>query len=233
MRRVMVAWLAAMALTAAFALPASGQTARDAALADAKTKAHNAIARRTTAIDAVDARLQTIKAVTPDHRTTLTNDLTAVKSGLTDLDGKIQAATTLAEVRNLAPHIVSDYYVFAFQLPRVRLVVAADEIVAVAVRATDIADRLQRRVDAAKTAGKDTGDAQAALDDMRAKVKAASDAAFKGGDNALSQKVTGFPGNHQALVDDRAQLVTARSDLAAARADAAKVLTILRALKAD
>lgn len=218
---------------AAFAQDAARPVAqlRDDRIATVKARAQEAIQRRITAIDAALTRLAKDPSLTDEHERTLTADLQAVKDGLTTLSGQIAAETDPTRLRELVGDIVDQFYVFRFQLPRVRLVIAADRALAVATRLDGIADRLQTAIDKAKAAGHDVGTAEESLRDMRQHVTTGRNRARAAGDKVIALNVSGFPGNATVLSDARRDLAAARQDFATARHDAAQVVAALKAAR--
>lgn len=217
--------------SAAFAQSSvAAQTSRSSdTIAQTKQRAADAIQKRQAALDEVIARLGEVKALTAAHASRLKADLEAQKQSLADLGARIQAATTAGELRTLVPQIVQGHYVFAFQIPRARLVVAADEVTAVADRLSAIGDRIEARIATEKADGRDVTAAQAALDDLRAKVASARTTATSDADKVLALDASGYPGNRSVIQSARQDLGTVRRDLAAARHDAATALAALRA----
>ena len=206
--------------------PAAGQT-----VAETKKAADEAIDKRLEALGTAIARIAEVKAVTAEHRATLTSDLTGQRASLVELRASIDAATTVAELRTLVPKIVHEHYVFAFQLPRAHLVVASDEITAASGRLTTLAGRLQARIDAEKAKGRDVSAAQAAVDDMTAKTSSAASVASTDGPRVLALQLSGFPGNRSVLESARSDLGEARRDLGTARHDAAQARAALEAAR--
>ena len=205
--------------------------ARDDRIETVKARAQEAIRRRLAAIDAALARLAADPAVSDEHEAALTADLREVADGLTALSARIAAETDPTALRALVADIVEDFHVFAFQLPRVRLVVASDKALAVATRLDGVAERLQAGIDRAEAAGRDVDEAEAALRDMRQHLTTGRNRARAAGDKAMALNHEGFPGNRAVLVEAREDLAEAREDLAAARRDAAKVVAALRSTR--
>ncbi|HET9444444.1 MAG TPA: hypothetical protein VFO65_14035 [Acidimicrobiales bacterium] len=239
----LVTRLAAAALSGAIVLgvPASAvaqeaeaptREAGGTRMAEAKARAQQAIERRVAALDGALARLADAAAVSDGHRATLTADLEQVKAGLTALSGEIASETDPGALRLLVRSIVEDFYVFRFQLPRVRLVMASDRALAVADRLDGVASRLEALIERREAAGQDVGEAEARLRDLRQHVTTGRNQARSAGDTAVALEVEGFPGNATVLDNARDSLRAARGDLAAARRDAAAIVASLRAGRA-
>jgi hypothetical protein len=218
------------------AAPAYAQTdpAPPARLTELKARADEAVKERLTQIDTLSGRLNGAGADCGQNADVL-GQLATDKSGLQSLDATIQAETdgkkAVAEYRQ----IFTDFRVYWLQTPKTQEVVACDRASKADATLTSLRQKIQARVDEAKGKGYDVSGAQAALDDMGAKLtdattnanQASSSVADlqpdKGDQSVLSS-------NFAALSKGRQELHTAWSDLQAARRDARSAIDDLKNL---
>lgn len=190
---------------------------------------------RQATLDRLLARVSNSKVMTADHKSTLTGQLTAAQSGLAGLEGTIKADTTVDQLKADIKKIATDYRIYALVGPKVRLVNATDGANLAVTRFGTVNTKLQARIDAAKTAGKDVTAAQASLDAMNQQV-AAAQAAVASIDEGRLIALTPADWNSGTakpiLAAVRSSLTTARGDFKAARADAKACVAALKALGA-
>jgi hypothetical protein len=200
-------------------------------VATVKTHITAAIDRRLTTLGTLTTRTTDARGLTASDRSTLQSQLAAEKSGLTSLRSHVAADTDCASLRTDAKSVVETYRVYLLMAPKVHLVIAADSVTAI-VNSTKLADaeaRLQDGIDKRKGAGKDMTQAQAQLDDMKAKVAAAQSAVASVSSSVINLEPSGYPGNRPAILAARDSVRAGRADLRAARADARAVIAALRA----
>src|SRR5207244_13562657 len=128
--------------------------------------------------------LGAVQRLDAGHKATRSGLVQADQSGLTALRGKVAGETTLAAVKADDQSMVNDYRIYLLVGPKVRLTVAADLETAASHELRQAADKLASAIAAAKQAGKDIGNADADLADLRSQVDAA-DAALGGKVDAL------------------------------------------------
>jgi hypothetical protein len=228
-RRLISIVIAGSAVAGSIALaPAATALQRGQTLSALKAAGHAAIARRLTLLSALTTRVTNAEHVSSSNRSTLLGQLSAAKSGLQALDSAISADATLAELRPDLHAIVDDYRVYVLVAPKVHLVLAAGRISDLTGLFDAVATKIQKAIDDAKAAGKDTAAAEAALADLKAKVAAARGAATGVAASVLPLTAGGYPGNRATLLSARDALRTARTDLRAARSDARNAIAALK-----
>jgi hypothetical protein len=234
-----VAIVAASAL--AVAVPAYAQTGPSPTdppaptrLADLKARADQAVKDRLTQIDTLTGRLNGAGADCGQN-SDVAGQLAGNRSGLQALDATIQAETdghkAVAEYRQ----IFTDFRIYWLQTPKTREVVACDRGSKADATLSALKQKIQGRIDEAKTKGYDVSAAQAAVDDMGSKLTDATTNATqasssvadlqpdKGNQSVLSS-------NFAALQKGRQDLHTAWTDLQAARHDARTAIDDLKNL---
>lgn len=192
-------------------------------------KTSSAIDKRIEALTKLKERLSNLKLIDAAVLANITAGIDAQIAKLEALKTQIAsgtASTTLkAEVKNLKT--------FSIVEPKAHIAAGASRINAVVTQMTTFADKLQARINAAKTAGTDTSAAEAALADMKtqlADAKAKADAAVSGTQNLQPDNgdATVRASNLAALKDARTKLAAAAKDLAAARHDIAKIYAVVK-----
>jgi len=233
--RVGAAVLAAGAALVA-AAPAYAQTdpAPPARLTELKARADEAVKDRVGQLDKLNGALNGAAAdcgQNADVGSQLAND----RTGLQQLDATIQAETDGKKAVAEYHQIFTDFRIYWLQTPKTNEVVACDRTSKSDTTLTSLRQKIQARADEAKAKGYDVTKAQAALDDMGAKLTAATASAGqasssvadlqpdKGDSSVLSS-------NLAALAKGRQDLHTAWTDLQAARHDARTAVDELKAL---
>ena len=239
-----IALAAVATLVAGFALPmaASAATVRTGSaggadsLARVIARSDSAIMDRISAMDALSTRVSGMKNVPDSEKTNIANEVASETSSLTTLKAKIDADTDVTVARADEKTITGDYRIYALVIPQGRIVAAGDRITTVGGMETALQAKLQTRLTADQTAGKNVSALTAPLADISAKVSDANTQAANA-ESAVANLVpdqgnaTIAASNKAALVAARADLKTGASDLKAARADIQTVVQGLKALK--
>jgi hypothetical protein len=195
-----------------------------------KTRADAEITRRITALNGLITKINAMVRLTAGQKTTFSNGINGQISSLNTLKIKIDADTDIATLRTDVQSIIQSYRIFALYLPQVNIMSNADRILALVDEMNAISTKLQTRIDAVKTAGKDTMSMQTLMTDRASKL---TDAATQA-NNAIAAVVpltpAGYPGNRTTLTSARNMLQTARQDLVAAEKDATQIRQTLRSL---
>jgi chromosome segregation ATPase len=221
--------LAAMPVATVTAVTATTTTAQR--LANLKTKGAAEIDRRIANLSAALEKLTAGTKLTAADKATLTKQIQDEVTGLTALKTKLAADTDLAMTRTDVQSIVTEYRVYALMLPKARMAASADRFTVVEDKLTALHDELQTKVDAAKTAGKDTTAMQASLDDMKAKIASAKTKSGSLVTQLLALQPTDYNANHTVLAGYRDSLKGAHTDLKTARDDAKSVIDALKSAK--
>jgi uncharacterized phage infection (PIP) family protein YhgE len=233
-RRLATAAIAAgliAGLTMALATPAGAEEA-PAGLDQLKARANEKVNERLAHLDTLDG---TVAGAPADcgHNAELRSQLAADKTGLAALNATIQAETDRANTIAEYQQIFTDYRVYWLETPKTRGVVACARTTKAGSMLTALHDKIQARVDEAKAAGKDVSAAQAALDDMTAKIASASTSANQADDTVIALHADKgdrevLAANRSALQASRTSLRSAFGDLQAARADARTAIDAIK-----
>ena len=197
------------------------------------TKADSDISARITALNDMNSRVQNLKNVSATEKSSIATDVQTNSSGLTTLQGKIDADTGLATARTDAQSIFGTFRIYALVIPQGDILVSADRVVTITGLMSTLGANIQTRIAADQAAGKDVSALTAAYLDMTAKIADANtqSASAQTSVSALvpdQGNATVAASNHTALLAARADIKTATSDLQAARKD---ITTLLQGLK--
>ena len=182
-----------------------------------RTRCHEAIAKRLTALETASGRLAEARHVTDEHEGILSGILEDTTGSLTALDREIAADTEADALKAHCRAIFEDHRVFALVLPRTRLVVAADTAVAAAERLEGVADRIEDAIAKAEAAGQDVTQAKEDLAGMRSAIDSARTTAEGVPEGSLDLTPADWNADHGVLTPAREALRSARADLKAAR----------------
>jgi hypothetical protein len=236
--------LAGLALTAmlvgaapAFALnassTASGANAAER-LAAIISRANSDIAARITSLGNLNTRVQAMKNESATEKSDILTQVQTNTAGLQALQTKIDADTDVTTVRADAGTIFTSFRIYALVIPRGYILAASDRVTVITGLMNTLGTKMQARITADQSAGKDVSALTAALTDMNAKTADANSQAStaKSGVTGLMPDLgntTTAASNKAALVAARGNIKTASGDLQSARAD---IKTILQGLKA-
>lgn len=193
----------------------------------------NEIDKRIESLTKLKERLSGVKLIGADVLAGILSSIDAEIAKLQGLKTNItsgEASTTLkADVQS----VTKSLRIYALVEPQAHIAASASRISAVVTQMTALADKLQARIDSAKSAGTDTTAAESALADLKVKIadaKVQADAAVSETANLQADNgdATVRASNNAALKDARHKLVAAEKDLAAARHDAAKVYAVVK-----
>ncbi len=209
----------------------------EARMTKAKAAGDKEIDRRVAALGDLYTRVTGAKRLTADAKTTITTNLKAQGDALVTLKAKIDADTDIDTLKADILTVTQSYRIFALVLPQGRIIATADGIVYVADALETVAVKLDSRIKAAQSAGADVTVMTAALADLSNKTtdaKAQSSAAITLIASLAPDQgdKTKMADNAKALNDARAKLKVSIDDLKTARADAGKIVAVLKALPA-
>ncbi len=210
-------------------------TTSPARIAKNKARAEREIDQRVTALTKLETRIAAMKRLSSDQKTSLTATLSAQVSAMSDLKSKIDADTDTTVLKTDIQSITKAYRIFALVLPLERIVESADTLATRSDTMTTLSAKLQVRIDAAHTAGKDTTVVAGLISDMNtnsadAKVQANAAVALivnlkpDNGDKSIAKS------NTQAIFSARAKIKVGEMDIRTARRDASKITSALRAM---
>lgn len=191
------------------------------------SKSDSAIAQRLTSLQDASTKINGLVKLSSAQKTQFTGEITTDINGLTSLKTKIDADTDVTTARADYKTIFTTYRIYAEFLPQVHLLVASDTMDVTADKLSDLATKLQARIQAAGNPSNLTS----LLSDMQAKI---ADARTQYS-NVQSQVTSLTPqsydndptGTTATLKNARSEIQTGASDLKAALADAKQIISSL------
>jgi hypothetical protein len=179
-----------------------------------------------------------MKKVSASAKASLSAEIQAEITKLTNLKIKIVADTDAAVLKNDVKSITGSYRIYALIMPQISLLAAADRVQVLAGNFETVIVKLQTRINEAAAAGKDTSAMTSALATIKIKVadsKVQADAAAMAvasltPDNGDKVKMEA---NSAALKNARAKLKVATDDLKEAQKEMNKIFDGTKGLKAD
>jgi hypothetical protein len=221
-----------LASSASFASAISPSPTPNAAaaahLAAIQTKGDADITARLTSLNTLIAKVGAATRLSASQKTSLTSEMQVQVTGLTTLKTSIDADTTPATARADYDKIFTEHFIYAFYIPRINRIMAADAETEATATLVTLATTLQSYVTQAKASGNDVTSIQAALADMQAKTADATTQSQSVLNALLPLTATGYPGNKAIVQGATAAINTGRSDLKTARSDAGAIVTSLK-----
>jgi len=216
------------------ATPGAGTSKAGRTLDTLKQACEAAIDRRHTSLGDLQGKVSSSTYLTGGDKATLLGEIGAENDGLATLRVKIAADTDRATLVADCKSIVEHYRVYLLMIPKAHLMIASDAASAIGQKLTDLATKLQADIDRAKSAGKDTADAQRDLDNLKAAISAGTGAAgpVDGLLNfTLPLNPSEYPADQQNVKTARTDMGTAHTNFVQAGKDAKQVVADLKALK--
>ena len=218
----------------------ASSTVRDAAIDKAVNTANNEVTMRIDVLNKLSDRIQGLKNVSVTQKASIAAEVQTQSTTLNALFAKIQAeASSTMTLGSTSPlrmdikSIADAYRIYMLIIPQGSLLSAADRVNTIATSLTTIAAKLQVRITAAQSAGKDVTALNASLADLTAKV---ADAQVQA--TAATTAVSGLTpdngnatiqaSNTAALKTGRADIKTATADLQAADKDAKSIIKAIQ-----
>ena len=158
--------------------------------------------------------------------TEMQGEVTSLSALKTSLDKETTVATAKADFQN----IFAQHYIYAFYVPRVNRIIAADHVADAATTLTLLVPKLTAYIATAKSQGKDVAALQTNLTDLQAKLTAATTQSEAVIATLTPLAATGYPANKTSVTGSSATLKTARADIESAKTDAHTIVTDLKKL---
>lgn len=216
--------------TTATTAPASNPLCTPAGFAAAQQVVEAALAGRVAALDALSTAADNpANHLTAADRQTLQTSITTVElPGIQALQPQAQQATTCRALRLVARAMVVNFRVYIVMTPQTHLTVVADDETYVEGVFVNLEPTISQAIASAQAQGKDVTAAQSAFTDLKSQVAGAQSLTAGQAATVLAQTPSGAPGNWQAFLGARTNLVNARNDLHAAYRDAQQIRTDLQ-----
>jgi hypothetical protein len=211
--------------------PTTDDTRSGAVLQQLQADGAKAIADREAQLQKLSSRLS--GAPNCDSTGQVRAEITADEPALTALGTKLAGDTTAADARTDFQSIFQDYRVYLVVTPQAYVTSACGHINQAATTLTNDESTLQARVQAAAAAGADMSAADAALQDLSAKLTSATNEADQANTTLAAiapdkGDQTVAAANKTAVDQAHTDLTSAHGDLSSALDDAKAVVTALK-----
>jgi hypothetical protein len=215
--------------------PASAQTISVSASTRLPTiisKGNTDISARITALNGLNTRVSEFKNVPATEKANISAEVQTNISGLTTLQTKLDADTDVTTAATDAKSIFGSFRIYALVIPQGYITAASDRVETITGMLSAIGTKLQARITADQSAGKDVTAMQASLADLNAKIADANTNAQSAQSSIAGLtpdqgNMTIFASNTASLKAARAQIKVSTSDLVSARADAQSIINSL------
>jgi len=210
---------------------ASPNASQQQHLTNLKTRGDAEIQRRLVTLNSLSGVITGASHLTASDKAYLTTEVTTEVSGLTALETQLNGETTVTAGQQDVQSIYSEFRVYALIDPKVRLVRTADDQQAAESKLSTLATKLQARITADQTAGKDVTSLQATLTNMDTVVSDSTTISGPMEQTVLTLQPADYNSDHTLLSGDAAQLKTAHTDNVTASADAKTIVSGLKSIK--
>lgn len=199
-------------------------------LREIKARALATIEKQLEALGRLRSAVANARFITEDHAAQLLRDIGAAAEGLSELARKIEAATTLEELRELIEHI-GDYKIAQVLAPKTHQVIASDAGVAAARKLESWGTKLSGIIARFEEAGFDVDEAWRLLDSMKGNTSEGLRLADPVAENVIWLQSSDWPDPAEGiLAQGRSDLRAARDALKAAHGNAKDIVHFLRSL---
>jgi hypothetical protein len=210
---------------------ASSQAQQQQHLQNIISKGNAEINRRLTSLGQLSGQITSSAKLAAADQTALEAEVNSEISGLKSLQTQLDSETQLSNGIKDAQSIISDYRVYALILPKVWLIKTADNQQATEAKLSVFAQKLQTRLTAEQTAGKDATTLLTDLAAMNSDISSAQSISSSIEQSVVPLQPTDYDTNHSVLSGDAAQLKTAHANNVAAYNQAQAIVNGLESLK--
>lgn len=180
-----------------------------------KQQGDKMIDQRIVSLNKLISRINRDKRLTSEEKTVLVSDVQTAINGLTSLKTKIDADTTISDLRTDIKQIVANYKVYEVLEPKIRILVAIDNLQDISNRLGQLSPKLQTFIDNLKGQDKNVSDLQILLDDINSNLSVIN--------AKLSADKTAIMNVNVSTANTKDTFVSVRKDLAQVRASFAKI----------
>lgn len=178
-------------------------------LEDVKKQADRMIQNRISKLNRIIERIQKDKNLLSDEKSLLTSEVQNSIDELNKLKAKIDADTTIDEVKTDIKSVINNFKVYSVLVPKIRLMIAIDDLQKLSTRAKNVTSKLQDLINKLKNQGKDVTTLQSNLDGVNLKLNTID--AKLSNDKSILTNVSISTSNPESI------FVNIRQDLASVR----------------
>lgn len=208
---------------------AANQQARlTSRLESLRERALREIDRRLASLNKLSTRIDSLKRLSTGQKSSFKAGIQGQIDSLTSLRGTIETQTDAATLRSDVKSIRDSYRIYALYMPKIGTLVVIDVMNTTYNKLSELATKLDTRIQEAKAEGNDTTVLETALTDMKSDLESAKTNFTEAEQLVLPLEPEGFPGNKTQLQEARTKMQAARADFRSARENAR---TIIQGLK--
>lgn len=196
-----------------------------------RTRAIAEIDRRLKSLTGLTEKINAIKRLTAEQKSALTSSIQEQINSLTSLKTKIQSDSDLETLKADAKSIVDSYRIYLLYIPKIHILTVADAELNYADKLTELAFKLENRLNEKKANGQDVSSWVTLLTQMKSKISEGKSQAQSAFDAVLNLKPEDYPGNKSTLESARQTLQKARQSLQEARRLASQIIGGIKGLK--
>jgi hypothetical protein len=239
--RIQLAIVTAMSMVALASLPANAvsqtttsttttSTASQAKLQLIISVGNGEINRRLTTLNNLTTGINAAQFLTTSDKSSLSTEISTETASLKSLQTKLNAETTIAAATTDDANVITEYRVYVLVVPKVYIVITADDQQAAQAALTKFASSAQSLIATAQKAGKNVTILQSELSDLNSHLSAAQSISSAMESGVINLQPTDYNSDHSIFVGDYTKLQTAQNDNEAATSDANEILTGLQGL---
>lgn len=215
--------------------PAKGAARKEANVSRLNTACTNAINQRVASLNNVNTRINGLVKLTSIQKQQYSGEITTDISGLQEIQTKCTNDFNVGNAQSLKADyqsIFTQYRVYAEFLPQMHLLAASDTMSVTATKLSDLATKLQSRIQSAGN----PSDLTSLLSDMQSKVSDANNQYSTVESHITSLTPQNYDSNSSGtkstLQGARTDIKTGSSDLKTALSDAKQILQALKSTSA-
>lgn len=216
--------------TAKLATRSAANVLQTQRIANLQTRAVKEIDRRINSLNELISKINSIKKISFNVKTQLITQIQTEIANLNTLKTKIQSDTTLDTLQTDVKSIITSFRVYAYFMPKITIMVAADKLNQTTENLSSISAKLQTRINEAKSKGMDTANLETLLTDLNNQIANANTQYQTAISQAESLTLPNYT-DRSVFFNIRLEIVTGEKDLRAAILDAKKIIEGLKQLK--
>lgn len=204
---------------------------KESALDRLKQKASREIDKRINTLNNLLDKMGLAKRLNDDDKSELSVQINDEIAGLETLRDKIEADSSLASLRADVQSIVKDYRVYKLIVPKARMLIASDRILAAAEKfETSVIARLENALNESKNRGDDVSELEEKLEELKGNIESAKINAQKANDLVSELTPDDYNSNPKVFEEPRELLKDGKEDLKDA---ADKAREVYKSLSSD
>jgi hypothetical protein len=193
-------------------------------------RGNSEISRRLATLNTLSGKISAATKLSSSDQASLSSEVSDEVSGLTGLKTTLDADTTVSAAQSDAQSIINDYRVYALIVPKVNLIKTADDQQVAEGKLSALATKLQTRITAGQSSGKNVTSLQNGLTTMNGQISAAQTISSNMESGLISLQPSDYNSDHSLLSGDRDKLKTAQTDIQDASTAASTIVSGLKTL---